>query len=84
MMSGSAQEILAIRSWGIRFEAWTMPQALNSKNTTVFKSNTISISKSSKQKEALGRCKFLRGVKARPHVRAQRFWTLHIPRNWAY
>lgn len=88
MMSGSAQEILAIQKIeGIRFEAWTMPQALNSKNTTVFKSNTISISKSSKQKEAAWTfTKFLRGVEGEDlYVRAKRFPpTLNIPENWAY
>jgi len=88
MMSGSAQEILAIQKIeGIRFEAWTMPQALNSKNTTVFKSNTISISKSSKQKEAAWIfTKFLRGVEGEDlYVRAKRFPpTLNIPENWAF
>ncbi|MEA5029352.1 putative ABC transporter substrate-binding protein YesO [bioreactor metagenome] len=87
MMSGSAQEILAIQKIeGIRFEAWTMPQAVDSKNTTVFKSNTISISKSSKQKEAAWTfTKFLRGVEGEDlYVRAKRFPpTLNIPENWA-
>ncbi|MCK9598575.1 MAG: sugar ABC transporter substrate-binding protein [Sphaerochaeta sp.] len=87
MMSGSAQEILAIQKIeGIRFEAWTMPQAMNSKNTTVFKSNTISISKSSKQKEAAWIfTKFLRGVEGEDlYVRAKRFPpTLNIAENWA-
>lgn len=87
MMSGSAQEILAIQKIeGIRFEAWTMPQAVDSKNTTVFKSNTISISKSSKQKEAAWIfTKFLRGVEGEDlYVRAKRFPpTLNIPENWA-
>lgn len=86
MMSGSAQEILAIQKIeGIRFEAWTMPQAMNSKNTTVFKSNTISISKSSKQKEAAWIfTKFLRGVEGEDlYVRAKRFPpTLNIAENW--
>ncbi|NCC14193.1 MAG: sugar ABC transporter substrate-binding protein [Spirochaetia bacterium] len=87
MMSGSAQEILAIQKIeGIRFEAWTMPQAMDSKNTTVFKSNTISISKSSKQKEAAWTfTKFLRGVEGEDlYVRAKRFPpTLNIAENWA-
>ncbi|MBZ4673430.1 MAG: transporter substrate-binding protein [Spirochaeta sp.] len=87
MMSGSAQEILAIQKIeGMRFEAWTMPQALDSKNTTVFKSNTISMSKSSKVKEAAWTfTKFLRGVEGEDlYVRAKRFPpTLNIAENWA-
>ncbi len=87
IIGGSAQEILAIQKIeGIRFEAWTMPQALNSKNTTVFKSNTISMSKSSKQKEAAWIfTKFLRGVEGEDlYVRAKRFPpTLNIAQNWA-
>lgn len=86
MMSGSAQEILAIQKIeGIRFEAWTMPQAEDSKNTTVFKSNAISMSKSSKQKEAAWTfIKFLRGVEGEDlYVKAKRFPpTLNIPENW--
>ncbi len=87
MMSGSAQEILAIQKIeGMRFEAWTMPQAKDSKNTTVFKSNTISMSKSSKLKEAAWTfTKFLRGVEGEDlYVRAKRFPpTLNIAENWA-
>lgn len=88
MMSGAAQEILAIQNVeGMRFEAWTMPQSVNSKNTTVFKSNTISMSESSKVKEAAWTfTKFLRGVEGEDlYVRAKRFPpTLNIPENWAY
>ena len=87
IIGGSAQEILAIQKIaGMRFEAWTMPQAKNSKNTTVFKSNTISISKSSKLKEAAWTfTSFLRGVEGEDlYVRAKRFPpTLNIPENWA-
>lgn len=86
MMIGAAQEILAIQNIeNIRFEAWTMPQAKDSKNTTVFKSNTISIAKASKQKEAAWTfTKFLRGVEGENlYVRAKRFPpTLNIPENW--
>lgn len=86
MATGAAQEILSVQKIeGVRFEAWTMPQAVDNKHTTVNKSNDICISTSSKNKDAAWKfVKFLRGVEGEKlYVTAKRFPpTLNIPENW--
>ncbi|NMB45185.1 MAG: sugar ABC transporter substrate-binding protein [Firmicutes bacterium] len=88
MRMGSAQEILALQqAEGLRFIVLPMPGGNEVKNTTVYKSNTVSISESSKNKEAAWTfLKFLRG----PGLEGEKLYmqanrippTFNVPELW--
>jgi len=88
MRYGSAQEILALQqAEDLRFIVMPMPGGNEVKNTTVYKSNTVSISKSSQNKEAAWTfLKFLRG----PGLEGERLYmkanrippTFNVPELW--
>ncbi|MEA4815868.1 MAG: sugar ABC transporter substrate-binding protein, partial [Lachnospiraceae bacterium] len=86
MMMGSASQILSLQNVGdIRFEAWPAPHGVN-ENTTVYTSNEISLSVSSKNKDAAWTfMKFLRGPEGEElYLKAKRMPpTLSDPDLWS-
>jgi multiple sugar transport system substrate-binding protein len=92
MFQGSAGNILMLQSSGVKFGVWPLPSGKNTSRTTVVKSNTTSISVTSKHPEEAWRfAAFLRGdegetlyTKAKrvpPSIDDDKYWDYYLDVN---